>query len=92
MTNQASQYKTPEHADYRQFCNGKDALAAHVMCVAHRDYNKAGWDILVECHSIEEVKAAIGNAYTLHGAERAVWVKLVRDHYLARREVRAEAF
>lgn len=45
-----------------------DTLLQQVKDHALRNYERDGWDYLIECYSDDEVLAAIGKASTLRGA------------------------
>ena len=66
-------------------------LVAAVRRFAEANYNKDGWDYLVECWSDEDIIDEIGKARTEASAIRACrkTVKLLDER---RREVRAEIF
>lgn len=66
-------------------------LVAAVRRHAEANYNKDGWDYLVECWSDEDIAEQIGAARTEAGAIRACrkTTKLLDER---RQEVRAEIF
>jgi hypothetical protein len=43
-------------------------LLAQVKAYAVQNYERDGWDFLVECHDDAEITAAIKGATSLHGA------------------------
>lgn len=45
-----------------------DELLAAVKAHAIRNYERDGWDFLVECHEDDEIRKALGSATTLRGA------------------------
>jgi len=66
-----------------------DAVKAHAL----RNYNKDGWDFLIECHDDAEVREAIGSASTLRGAIAKVRDKFALGlHDEMRQSARSEAF
>lgn len=66
-----------------------DAVKAHAL----KNYNKDGWDFLIECHDDAEVREAIGNASTLRGAIAKVRAEFALSlHDEMRSAARAEAF
>jgi hypothetical protein len=47
-------------------------LVKAVRDYANANYNKGGWDIIVECWSDADISGEIGNAKTVAGAIRKV--------------------
>lgn len=47
-----------------------ESLLHAVKAHAYRNYDK-GWDVLVECHTDQEIKDAIGKSTTEKGAIKA---------------------
>jgi len=50
----------------------KSNLVQAVRDYANANYNKGGWDIIVECWSDEDISGEIGNVKTVSGAIRKV--------------------
>ena len=69
----------------------KMILTAHVKKHANANYDKDGWDYIVECFTDAELGELIGNADTPNEAIRRVsrTAKLYNER---RREIQAEAF
>ena len=47
---------------------GSPALIAAVRAYARRNYERDGWDVLVECYSDDDILEIIGKARTFEGA------------------------
>ena len=64
-----------------------DAVKKHAIA----NYEKDGWDIVVESYSDNDIAELVKTARTINGAIRMVraWVKPLADY---RAEVQAEAF
>ena len=45
-----------------------DAVKTHAL----KNYNQGGWDFVIECHSTDEIRQAIGKATTEAGAIKNV--------------------
>lgn len=64
-----------------------EAVKAH----AAKNYERGGWDIVVECYEDSEILNIIGNAATAKDAIKRVAVVVgVHDDY--RKDIEAEAF
>lgn len=61
------------------------ALVAAVRAHAIRNYNRSGWDIVVETMTDEDIAALLGKARTEQGA-----IKVVLDHVLPAHQMRQE--
>ena len=57
-------------------------LVQAVRDYANANYNKGGWDIIVECWSDEDISGEIGNVKTVSGAIRKVSkvVQVISDY------------
>lgn len=57
-------------------------LVQAVRDYANANYNKGGWDIIVECWSDEDILGEIGNVKTVSGAIRKVSkvVQVISDY------------
>lgn len=65
-----------------------DDVKAH----AYKNYEKGGWDVIIECHEDAEIIEWIGKAKTAKGAIRNVAQKSgIGDYDSYRRDVQAEA-
>jgi len=66
-------------------------LLAEIRTYAGKNYNKGGWDVLVECWSDAEILEEIGKANTLRGA---IWKLNKTLNFIAdyRAEMMATAF
>ena len=70
-----------------------EVLLEMVKAHALKNYNRDGWDFLIECHDDAEVLKAIGKATTFRGAIAKVRDKFALGlHDEMRASVRAEAF
>jgi hypothetical protein len=70
-----------------------EVLLAMVKAHAAKNYERDGWDYLIECHDDEEVLEAIGKATTFRGAIANVRAKFALGlHDEMRRSVRNEIF
>lgn len=66
----------------------KPTLLDDVKAHAVANYERDGWDFVIECHSDEEIREAIGGAKTLKGALRNVRSKFALAlHDERRREI-----
>lgn len=68
-----------------------DALVSGVKSYALRNYDRSGWDVVVETMSDEEIAEVIGNARSYNGAIYRVG-QHVRPFADYRSEIQSEAF
>tara|TARA_R110000803_G_scaffold82360_1_gene148508 strand:- start:260 stop:469 length:210 start_codon:yes stop_codon:yes gene_type:complete len=66
-------------------------LVSAVKDFANINYNKDGWDILVECYSDDDIAELIGNRKTIDSAIK-VCRKDVKERDGYRKEIEATAF
>lgn len=66
-------------------------LIAAVRAYATKNYEKDGWDVLVECWSDEDIAENIGRANTVRGALYKV-SKAVKMYDSYRKDIQATAF
>jgi hypothetical protein len=69
----------------------KTELIAAVKSHALANYEKHGWDIVVECYSDEQIGEIVAKCRTAKGAISAVQKK-VSPHAEYRADIQAEAF
>ena len=66
-------------------------LVEAVKAFAYSNYNKDGWDILIECYSDDDIAELIGNRKTIDSAIKACR-KDVKERDSWRKEIEATAF
>jgi hypothetical protein len=61
---------------------------------AKSHYDEHGWDILIECHTKEEIVAFLvrTKVRTFNGAMNAVWAEFVKYPAMQRTEIHSTAF
>ncbi len=66
-------------------------IARGVLAHAKANYDRDGWDYIVECYSAEELVEVIGDNYTLKAAIKHV-AQVARLHDSVRKDVQGEIF
>jgi len=57
-------------------------LIRQIRKYGEKNYEKDGWDYLVECYSDQEIIEQMGNAKTLLGAIRRLsWILKIKNEY-----------
>ena len=69
----------------------KQELIEGIKAHARKNYEKGGWDYVIECYSDEDIAHEIEGATTLLGAIRKL-SKSLKDGNDYRRDIQAEAF
>ena len=64
------------------------AFGQGVMEHAIKNYEKKGWDVIVECYTVEELDQATKTAKTLKGAIRVAYKALVKMRYEYEQDIR----
>lgn len=82
---------TVPQLEAKGYSRDRALLIVTVTNHAYANYERDGWDIVVECYSTEEIDKAIGHATSIPGAIRNVR-QTFKLHHQRRKEAHSEIF